>query len=306
MTHPLPHIGNLDIGLLRVFVAVVRCGGFSAARTELNVGQPTISNKIADLELRLGMRLCDRGRGGFRLTVEGRQVYKAALALFDSLETFRAEVGALRGRLVGDLHIGVADATVTNAQLKLNEIIAAFKSRAPEVHLHLHIAAALELELGLVENQLHVAIGPLQRRRPELVYAPVLVEEQTLYCGRSHKLFGRAPDDIALEELQTVEFVARDYLAKWKAPHGVKFWATATTGHMEAATQLVLSGTHIGYLPAHYASPWVAAGELRPILPALLSYGSTFSLVRRRSSESATLKAFVKEFRAVQAEQGRA
>lgn len=306
MTHPLPQIGNLDIGLLRVFVAVVRCGGFSAARTELNVGQPTISNKIADLELRLGMRLCDRGRGGFRLTVEGRQVYKAALALFDSLDTFRAEVGALRGRLVGDLHIGVADATVTNAQLRLNEIIAAFKSRAPEVHLHLHIAAALELELGLVENQLHVAIGPLQRRRPELAYTPVLVEEQTLYCGRSHKLFGRAPDDIELEELQTVEFVARDYLAKWKAPHGVKFWATATTGHMEAATQLVLSGTHIGYLPAHYASPWVAAGELRPILPALLSYGSTFSLVRRRSSDSATLKAFVKEFRVVQAEQGRA
>jgi DNA-binding transcriptional LysR family regulator len=156
-----------------------------------------------------------------------------------------------------------------------------------------------------VENQLHVAIGPLQRRRPELVYAPVLVEEQTLYCGRSHNLFRRAPDDIALEELETVEFVARDYLSKWKAPHGVKFRATATTGHMEAATHLILSGTHIGYLPSHYASPWVAAGDLRPILPAQLSYGSTFSLVRRRSSESATLKAFVKEFRAVQAGQAR-
>jgi DNA-binding transcriptional LysR family regulator len=301
MSIALPQIANLDLGLLRVFVAVVRSGGFSAARTELNVGQPTISNKIADLELRLGMRLCERGRGGFRLTVEGKHVYKAALDLFDSLETFRVEIGTLRGRFVGDLHIGVADATVTNSQLKLNEIIAAFKKKAPEVHLHLHTASAIELERGLVENHLHVAIGPLQRRRRELLYTPVLVEQQTLYCGRSHALFSRAPDGIDVIELGRVEFVARDYLANWQAPQGIQFKATATTGHMEATTQLILSGTHIGYLPEHYASPWVKTEQLRPILPSALSYGSTFSLVRRRSSATATLNEFVKEFRSVQA-----
>ena len=65
MSIALPQISNLDLGLLRVFVAVTRSGGFSAARTELNVGQPTISNKIADLELRLGMRLCDREEADF-------------------------------------------------------------------------------------------------------------------------------------------------------------------------------------------------------------------------------------------------
>ena len=249
------------------------------------------------------MRLCDRGRGGFRLTVEGQRVYQASLNLFESIEGFRSEIGTLRGRLVGDLHIGVADATITNAQLKLKEIIAALQEKSSRRSFALHTASATELELGLVENQLHVAIGPLQRRRRELIYTPVLVEQQTLYCGRSHTLFSRAPDLIEVVELGGVEFVGRDYLANWQAPRGIQFRTTATTGHMEATTQLILSGTHLGYLPEHYASPWVAMDHLRPILPNILSYGSAFSMVRRRSANTAALIEFVKEFRSVQAHQ---
>ena len=70
-----PKLTTPDLGLLRVFVTVVHSGGFSAARTELNVSQPTISMKISDLEARLGMRLCERGRAGFKLTAEGQLVY---------------------------------------------------------------------------------------------------------------------------------------------------------------------------------------------------------------------------------------
>lgn len=88
MATVLPTLSTADLKLLRVFVAVVHSGGFSAARTELNVSQPTISIKISDLESRLGMRLCDRGRGGFKLTAEGQRVYEASLNLFRSLDTF--------------------------------------------------------------------------------------------------------------------------------------------------------------------------------------------------------------------------
>ncbi|WJR74995.1 LysR family transcriptional regulator [Bradyrhizobium sp. NP1] len=295
-----PKLTNSDISLLRVFVAVVHSGGFSAARTELNVSQPTISMKVSDLEARLGMRLCERGRGGFKLTAEGQRVYEASLNLFQSLETFRAEIGSVRGRIVGDLHIGIADATITNTGLKLDQAIERFKRKAPDVHIHMHVASALELELGLVEDRLHVVIGPLQRRRPELVYAPVLVEEQALYCGRNHPLFERAPDRIEPSELNNIEFVRRGYLTRWQAPLGVEFRATATTLHMEATTRLVLSGTHIGYLPTHHASFWVKRGELKPILPALLSYDSPFLLATRRSPASSALRRFLGDFRSVQ------
>lgn len=300
MAITLPKLSTPDLKLLNVFVTVVHSGGFSAARTELNVSQPTISVKISDLENRLGLRLCQRGRGGFKLTAEGQRVYEASIDLFRSLDNFGAEVASVRGRLGGELHVGVADATVTNEEFRLNEAFTAFKRKAPDVHLHLHVASALELELGLVESRLHVAIGPLQRRRPELVYAPVLSEKQTLYCGRHHALFERAPDAVDPAELSRVEFVKRGYLAHWQAPLGVRFNATATTIHMEATTRLILAGTHIGYLPVHHAESWVATDELRPILPALLTYDSPFYLAARRSPSNAALRRFLKDFRVVQ------
>jgi hypothetical protein len=52
--------------LLRLFVSVVECGGFSAAQGELGLSQSSISQQMAKLETRLGYRLCSRGKGGFR------------------------------------------------------------------------------------------------------------------------------------------------------------------------------------------------------------------------------------------------
>ena len=75
----MKQLHEVDLRLLRVFDAVVRCGGLSAAQAELNVGQSTISMQIGQLEVRLGAKLCERGRGGFRLTDQGRAIHDASL-----------------------------------------------------------------------------------------------------------------------------------------------------------------------------------------------------------------------------------
>ncbi|WP_243747190.1 LysR family transcriptional regulator [Yersinia pestis] len=61
----------MDLRLLRVFKAVVDCGGMSAAELELNISLSTISKHIKDLEQRLGLTLCQRGREGFAVTERG-------------------------------------------------------------------------------------------------------------------------------------------------------------------------------------------------------------------------------------------
>lgn len=64
----LSTVTDLDLRLIRVFLAIVDAGGVSAAQDVLGVGQSTISSQLATLETRLDFRLCERGRGGFRLT----------------------------------------------------------------------------------------------------------------------------------------------------------------------------------------------------------------------------------------------
>ena len=71
-------IGDADLRLLRVFKAVADCGGMAAAERELGIAMSTISRHVKDLEQRLGLRLCRRGRAGFALTPEGEQLYAAA------------------------------------------------------------------------------------------------------------------------------------------------------------------------------------------------------------------------------------
>ena len=86
----LTNLSESDIRLLKVFSKLVEAGGFSAAQIELNVSQSTISTHMTALEQRLGLRLCQRGRAGFRLTEKGQLIYQASQRLFASLEEFRS------------------------------------------------------------------------------------------------------------------------------------------------------------------------------------------------------------------------
>ena len=84
----LGQLADMDLRLLQVFKSVVECGGLSAAELELNIGTSTVSRHLKDLETRLGLTLCRRGRAGFALTLEGQRVYDETLRLL--VESFFA------------------------------------------------------------------------------------------------------------------------------------------------------------------------------------------------------------------------
>lgn len=96
-------VTDLDLRLLRIFSTVVKCGGFTAAQAELNMSQSNISMHIGSLEKRLGYRLCERGKGGFRLTAKGKRILDASQAMFDAIGLFRDEAQGLSGNLAVDL-----------------------------------------------------------------------------------------------------------------------------------------------------------------------------------------------------------
>ncbi|MGO3131452.1 MAG: LysR family transcriptional regulator, partial [Alcaligenes sp.] len=103
----LLQVSDFDLRLLRVFRTVAQVGSFSAAEGVLGITRSAISLHMSDLEKRLGgIRLCQRGRAGFALTEEGRQVLRASETLMAAVENFRSEVNQLHSSLRGDLNIG--------------------------------------------------------------------------------------------------------------------------------------------------------------------------------------------------------
>ena len=272
-----------DIRLLRVFAQIVEAGGFSAAQIALNVSQSTISAKMAELEARLGTRLCRRGRAGFSLTDSGRRVYEASQILFRALDEFSAHVGDVRGRLVGDLHIAAIDALASNPDCKLADAVDRFKQRGGAVQLTLHIANPLEIERAVLDGRFHLGIGTFPRHAPGLTYRFLFEEEQQLFCGRGHPFFKRNDRTLTIRDCEASEYVKRGYYAGSLRQGSFRPGnETATAFNMEATATLILSGRFIGHLPTHYAEPWVKRGELRSLLPSRAAYRTRFELVQRK------------------------
>ena len=122
---------DADLHFLRVFIGVAESGGLAAAQDRLNVTSSTISTQISNLETRLGFRLCDRGRSGFALTLEGRVVLDAAYKMFNHMGNFLNTVEAMRGNLVGTLKVALLDNMVQNTAFSLSDALTKLKQEQP-------------------------------------------------------------------------------------------------------------------------------------------------------------------------------
>lgn len=286
----LGSVSDLDLRLLRVFVTVARCGGFAAAQSALNVSQAQISMQMKQLEERLGMRLCHRGRGGFWLTEEGKDVHDACQTLFRSLDEFRSSVASSSGRLGGRVHVSVIDNAVFNDGFQLHEAIGAFKETSAESEVVLYVVAPNEVEQMVLDGSCDLGIGFFPARRQGLEYAPLFSSEMDLYCGKGSPLFEKAPDGLDLDDVFASEHAARGYVSAAQLPmFERKFLVGASSSTVEGLATLVLSGHYTAYLPRHYARHWLADDLIRPLLPDQIGYSSLYEMTTRKESRQSKL-----------------
>ncbi|MFC5473195.1 LysR family transcriptional regulator [Paraherbaspirillum soli] len=292
----LKNLSDLDLRLIRVFLAVLDAGGLSAAQTALNVSQSTISTQLATLETRLGFRLCERGRGGFRLTPKGEQFAQASRRLLESIDHFCQEARQMEDKLVGKLDLGLIGHAAISANARLSQAIARFRRRSEAVTLALAVVAPGQLEEEVVNGRLDVGIGYFWHRLPSLEYVPLYTERQTAYCARSHPLFAQA-GNLPKSALLAHDWAWRSYpLPEVDGPNGIFSPArkTARADNMEAVAVLILSGRHLGFLPEHFAAPMVQQGMLAALNPQSLCYEVTLHMVvRRQASRGEVLQAFM-------------
>lgn len=280
----LTAVTNTDLKLLSVFRVVTQCGGFALAQAELNVSQATISIQIKNLETRLGLKLCQRGRGGFALTEDGQRVYDAANALFNHIEDFRVLAMGYE-QLVGELQIGVIDNAVFHETWHLAEVIADFGQLNHKVDISLHVGPPNQLEQLVLSGQTHFGIGFFPRRLSQLTYEPLFEAEMELYCGPRHPLFDVSADDVTVKQIEAFPHAQRGYVSYEQLPDNEKsFEYTARAQSIEGLAQFILSGCYLAFLPTHYARQWVSKGEMVSLLPDRFRYSSVYEIIRRKSA----------------------
>jgi DNA-binding transcriptional LysR family regulator len=285
----LGQVSDMDLRLLQVFKAVVECGGLSAAELELNIGTSTVSRHLKDLETRLGLALCRRGRAGFALTTEGERVYDETLRLLAAVQGFRAGVDDIHQRMGGTLAVALFDKTASNPAAHIHAAIAAFAQQAPDVELHLHVGSIQTIERGVMDGSFAVGVIPARRASASLRYDRLFGETMYLYCGAAHPLFESPRLRIDWRALRArSDFAGLGYHSPNMAlAHSRRLHRRATAFEQEAIATLILSGRFIGFLPDHYAQPFVQCGQMRAIAPQVLHYACDFVSVLRRSPQPA-------------------
>ncbi|MFI5015334.1 MAG: LysR family transcriptional regulator [Hyphomicrobiales bacterium] len=278
-------VSDLDLRLLRVFMAVADHGGFAAAEVALAKNKSAISMDIANLETRLGVRLCVRGRAGFSLTDEGQMVYLAALQLFADIGHFRDKVATATRKVTGQVTLVMVDNIVSIAEQKLSLALARFCKTYPDVDLTLASAPASIAERQVLDGVADIGISVLPRAMAALETIPIFREEVRLYCGRGHPLFdgSRGPiTDATLAEHRIVGPSASDDPA---FAASVSVWrAGAFAEALDARVLLALGGAFLAFLPPHYAKRWVDEGKLKEVSSERFASANMFHVFFKKAA----------------------
>ncbi|CEP34432.1 MULTISPECIES: LysR family transcriptional regulator [Halomonadaceae] len=278
----LGQMSDYEIRLIRIFKTVVECGGFTAAETTLGISRSAISQHMNDLEGRLGFSLCQRGRGGFSLTEEGKEIYQAGLTLLTALETFKSDVNALHQTIKGELNIGITDNLVTLPAMHVTNALAELSAPEHEVTLHIHMEPSDAVIRGVMDGHLHVGVVPAVNLPTSLEARHLYDEPSYLYCAAGHPLFAEHDDTLSFADITEQAAISPRYPLPVEARQAHDALSLrASASDREGAAFLILTGRFIGFLPEHVAAQWVAAGKMRALHAATQHYRIPFVLITR-------------------------
>ncbi|SDF92609.1 LysR substrate-binding domain-containing protein [Alloyangia pacifica] len=164
---------QLDLNTLAQFVAVARHLNFRRAAAELAISPSTLSERIRELEARLGVRLLNRNTRSTSLTEDGERLLARTRDAIAVLDEAAAAVGSGRDApLGGRIRInGPAPAI----ELRLMPLVTSFLARHPGVRIEAvsegdlvdvvarGFDAGLRYDETLAQDMVAVRLGPDQR-----------------------------------------------------------------------------------------------------------------------------------------------
>ncbi|WP_151713910.1 LysR family transcriptional regulator [Acinetobacter bereziniae] len=290
----LNQVTDFDIKLLKIFKTVCDCHSFTAAESILGISRSAISLHMRDLENRLGIRLCQRGRAGFALTDEGREVLQYIEMLTASIEDFRAKINQMHNQLKGEFNIGIINNLVTMQSAYITKSLAQLAEENSEVVINISMSTLSDIECRVLDNRLHAGAIPLVSPLSGLDYFHLYQENSFLYCGENHPLFNHT-GKINPKDLKQWNTVLPNYAI---SPEAMKLHqllnCSATASDREGIAFLILTGKFIGFLPDHYARKWVVDGFMKPIMQNVMHYSTPICLITHKGKNvNIILKTFM-------------
>lgn len=270
---------------LLAFVAVVRAGGFTKGASSLGISKQLVSNRIASLERRLGVRLLERTTRSVRTTDTGAAFYERAQRIAGEIDEAEREARDLQSHPTGVLRVS---APHLFGRRFLAPVVATYLRAFPDVRVELVLA---DRRSNLVEEgfDLAIRVGPLDdssltARRLGSVRVSIVASRAFV---RAHPM-ASAGD---LDHGATIGFrPVEEWIIAGKK-HRVR--PRLVVNDLEIACDSALAGLGVASLPELVTGPLLKRGELRRVFPADDVLAPVHAVYPSRELLSSKVRSFV-------------
>ncbi|HEY6529131.1 MAG TPA: LysR family transcriptional regulator [Cellvibrionaceae bacterium] len=288
---------------LRVFQAIVRAGGISAAARQLEVSAPSVSQSLKQLERHLGLTLFHRSTRHMELTAAGTQLFQHTQPLTQALDAALDNINHLAHSPIGSLRITLPKFVYN---WKLKPFYADFCRQYPSIALEISINDAT---IDLIDNNFDIGIRFGHKLDARMVAKPIsdTIRDAIFASPEYIQRHGlpRSPADLSGQRFIQYRFHASNKLLdfaldNYDGPLPSDLSAALIVNDTYAIVDAAIAGLGIGRVLEPVVEPYLAQRLLIPILepywpvcpPLYLYYPQTLQ-------KSGVVKAFVDFFMAV-------
>lgn len=255
---------------VRLFVEVARCRSFSKAAELFGISQSAASQRIGQLERRLGVQLIDRSVRPFELTQAG-ELYLVgatdALNRFDRMEREVCSLGASEDRMDGAVRV----AAIYSAGIDLlSQLVERFVADRPEVKVHLTYLKPDQAYQSVLDQQADFGIVSFPDRFAKVCVEPLREEAMAVVCRPAHQLAGRK--SVAVNELEGLSMAGFDadlpiarHMQRYFKQHGSSPRISDRFDNMDTLKSAVAVTDRFAVLPVRCVQHEMESGSLRVV-----------------------------------------
>jgi DNA-binding transcriptional LysR family regulator len=264
------------------FVTVVDAASFSEAARRLGTTKSIVSERIQQLEKRLGCALLERGRP-LRMTQAGMVFYESASRVLEDVERAEESVQDAQSSLRGTFRVAVPMAFMTG---HLAPILSKFAALHPELCLDVE---AQDRVVSLQDGQYDLAIRMGELSDSSLVARTITVNRHLICASPAYlEQQGTPAHPCELAQHAGLIYYNREPNGMWSLPfEGRRQSFRIGTRMRTDSGHLLLEGARAGLglaiLPTFLAAEPMLAGELVAVLQAYSPSGGQISAVYRKT-----------------------
>ncbi len=287
---------------LTSFVAVAERKSFTKAADDLGTSTSALSQTIRNLEDSLGVRLLSRTTRSVEMTAAGGQLLERIRPLLSDFAAAVGSVSAFRDKPAGRLRLTVPPPV---ASFVLPPLLRRFLAQYPDIVVDVTVESSL---VDIIAERYDAGIRIGSRVARDMIAVRITDDLRFVVVASPAYLARRpppeTPEDLRMHNCLRTRFESGTF-ESWRFMREdkvteVEVEGSAIANRPEPLIRAALDGLGVLHVIRDYVAPWIASGELIPLLETWMPSPSEafFLYYPSRRQNPAALTAFIDFLRA--------